>query len=86
MSGEPESLFIYGDSSASARSIREWIYDGPLDTIQFTKKPIILEGLPSLENGGITFETFEVRIGNLISDVNGNLVQLSEGVNFLGVF
>ena len=42
--------------------------------------------LPSLENWGITFEPFEVRIGNLISDVNGNLVQLSEGVNFLGDF
>ena len=83
MGSEPETLFIFGDDSETARSIREGIYDGPIDTIQFTREPVILEELPSLENGGIVFEPFEVRKGNLITNVDGNPVQLSEGVIYL---
>lgn len=83
LGGEPQSLFIYADVSKTAQIVREAIYDGPIDTKQFQPSAVILESIPTLENGGITIEPIRVKPGNLVVDVSGNLSPLQEGTIFM---
>jgi peptide/nickel transport system substrate-binding protein len=59
VSQEPESLFIYhpdvlyGEGSPAAHAVLEAIYDGPIDLLDYAAEPVILETLPTLENGGV---------------------------------
>ena len=80
---EPSSLFIYGDSSQSARSIREAIYDGPIDINNYEAVPVILDGLPTVENGGVRFDPITVNPGEQLVDSNGTPVNLVEGITYL---
>ena len=80
---EPASLFLYADGSAAARAIRQAIYDGPLDVINYELAPVILQETPTLANGGVVFEAVSVQPGNLVVDAQGNLVKLAEGVAIL---
>jgi peptide/nickel transport system substrate-binding protein len=79
---EPATLFPYGTSSATARSIQQALYDGPLDQVAFDLKPVILEQIPSLENGGAFLEPVQVSLGDVIIDNDGNLVNLGAGVSY----
>ncbi len=82
MGQEPASLFLYADQSASARSIRQAIYDGPFDWDDFAPRAVILEESPGLANGGLRLEAVDVPVGQPVVDVNGKVVQLAEGVNY----
>ena len=53
---EPSSLFLYGDTSAAARSVREAIYDGPFDVRDFASQPVILESMPKTADGDVSWE------------------------------
>lgn len=77
---EPESLYLYGPASNTATLIREVVYDGPIDTNSYDVQPVILEELPTLDNGGATLETVFVREGDYAVDVDGNVVRLRPGV------
>jgi len=79
-SQEPASLFLYGDTTSAARSILQAIYDGPIDLYNFQPQAVILEGIPSLENGGVTLQVVDVAPGVLIVDAEGQWVSLNEGV------
>lgn len=83
MAQEPDSLFLYGDSSAAARSIREAIYDGPLDQLHYGVQPVILERIPDLANGDAILEPVQVQAGAIIVDARGRLTNLADGVQFL---
>ncbi|MGB6421536.1 MAG: hypothetical protein WBF05_06835, partial [Anaerolineales bacterium] len=83
LGSEPQSLFLYGDSSTAARNVWEAIYDGPVDVSNFEKSGVILEGLPSGANGGVFFEPLQVQVGNLGVDAEGNMANLNEGVVYL---
>jgi peptide/nickel transport system substrate-binding protein len=76
---EPSSLFPYGSLSASARSILQAIYDGPIEYNGFTLAPVIVEQIPSLENGQAFFETLQVMPGDNLVDNNGEIGSLREG-------
>jgi peptide/nickel transport system substrate-binding protein len=80
---EPASLFPYGDSSLAARSVRQAIYDGPVDLVDYAMHPVILETAPNLANGDARLEPVEARPGDRIVDASGNLNTLREGVDFL---
>lgn len=82
MPTEPESLFLYGDASEAARGIREAIYDGPIDLRNFALSPVILDALPTLENGGAALQPVEVSPHDLIIDSQGTLTNLAEGVSY----
>jgi len=82
MGQEPSSLFLYADDSLAARTVRQAIYDGPYDIINYEMTPVILEQIPDLTNGGIRIEPTSIQNGNLIADVNKNLVVLEEGVTY----
>lgn len=83
LGSEPQSLFLYGDSSAAARNVWEAIYDGPVDVSNFEKSAVILEQLPSSANGGVFFEPLQVQAGNLIVDADDKMTDLNEGVIYL---
>ncbi|MCZ7552412.1 MAG: peptide ABC transporter substrate-binding protein [Anaerolineales bacterium] len=80
---EPASLFLYGDSSQSARAVRQAIYDGPVDILGYEPAPVILEDLPTLAGGGVRFEPVTVQPGAELIDSRGQQVSLAEGVSFL---
>jgi peptide/nickel transport system substrate-binding protein len=80
---EPESLFVYGDASTSARAVRQAIYDGPYDIVNYAIQPVILQKVPSLADGDARLEPVEVKPGDTLVDSGGNLNLLSEGVIYL---
>ncbi len=76
--GEPESLYLYGSSHA-ARNVLEAIYDGPIDHRSFDFQPVILEKLPTLEEGDAYFQTVTVQAGDRVVDITGEVVTLEQG-------
>ena len=79
---EPSSLFLYGDTTSAAQSVRQAIYDGPFDVYNYETTPVILEKLPSLADGDAFLQPVEVSPGTLIVDNAGNWVALAEGVSY----
>ncbi|MDT8306205.1 MAG: ABC transporter substrate-binding protein [Anaerolineae bacterium] len=77
---EPASLYLYGPASSAASLIREVVFDGPIDTRGYDVQPVILEELPTLENGGARLETVFVHEGEYVLDVEGNVVRLRSGI------
>ena len=80
MRQEPTSLYLYGPNSRAAQMVREVIYDGPVDTRGFEVQPVILEEIPSLDNGGARLERVPVQQGDWVVDVEGNVVRLRQGI------
>ena len=79
---EPSSLYLFGDGSQSARAIRQAIYDGPFDSQGYLPQAVILESVPSLDNGGATLQPVTVVAGALIVDAGGQVRSLGAGVRF----
>jgi peptide/nickel transport system substrate-binding protein len=82
LGAEPASLFIYGNQSTSARIIRQAIYDGPVDQVNFQITSPILVEIPSQENKLVSISEIEVFPGDQIVDVYGNLTILASGVEY----
>jgi peptide/nickel transport system substrate-binding protein len=77
---EPQSLFLYAPSTRAMWSVLEAVYDGPIDTRGFEMSPVILEDLPTLENGGVTLLPTPVTAGDVVANTEGDLVALQQGV------
>lgn len=82
MGQEPASLFLYADQSAAARAIREAIYDGPFDWVNFTFTPVILQTAPNSADGSLALTPVTVQSGEPLVDVTGKVVKLGEGVSY----
>jgi peptide/nickel transport system substrate-binding protein len=82
MGQEPSSLFLYGDASAAGSGIRQAIYDGPFDTTNGEVVPVILQQIPSLDNGDAELRPVQVQQGTIIMDAFGEWVSLQEGVRY----
>lgn len=80
---EPQSLYINSGTSTAMWSVLESIYDGPIDTVGYENQPVLLEALPSQENGGEKLETVTVQRGQSVQDANGNQVFLDTGTQVL---
>lgn len=80
---EPNTLFVYGGPSRAAHNVLEAIYDGPVDSRTYQFQPVILDRLPSLDNGDVTLRTVSVTEGDTVADVNGQVVDLAPGVTLL---
>ncbi len=80
---EPASLFIYSSSSRSTWSVLEAIYDGPIDIRNFTPQPVILEKLPSLEDGDAAYTPVDVKFGDPVMSADGVVQPLVAGVRVL---
>ncbi|MCW5875990.1 MAG: hypothetical protein KIS85_03820 [Anaerolineales bacterium] len=77
---EPASLYLYADNSQAARSIRQAIYDGPFDSRGHQPQAVILQSVPSLENGGAVLHTVAVSPGSLVVDAGGQVAPLQPGL------
>ncbi|NMC47184.1 MAG: hypothetical protein GYA52_10200 [Chloroflexi bacterium] len=80
VANEPESLFIYGEQSKIAALIFEAIYDGPFDKVAYQAVPVIVEKLPSLNDGSASYQPVGVNGGERVVDAKGNTVNLANGV------
>lgn len=80
MAEEPKSLFYYADQTSDATFIYEAIYDGPYDMNAYLPKPVILKGIPNMDDGSATYQPVGINAGDTVVDVNGNIVPLVQGV------
>lgn len=76
---EPNTLYPYGNPNSAARSVLSAIYDGPMDVVEYAYEPIILEKIPSLEEGDAQVSPVSVSAGAEVVDTTGNVVLLSTG-------
>lgn len=79
LGAEPDSLYLYGDDSHAAQVARTAIYDGPIDTVGYTYRPVIFDKLPSLADGDAAITAVSVETGAQIVDANGDVVKLATG-------
>lgn len=79
MGAEPETLYIYGNSMLAQSNILNAIYDGPIDTNGFAYQPVIVEKLPSLEDGDATLQPVAIEENDLIVNDAGEVVMLKIG-------
>ncbi len=79
---EPRSLFLYGDQSTSARIVRQAIFDGPVDQVNFEQIPVLLQEIPSQKNELVKIIPVEVSPGERMVDARGNSTFLASGVEF----
>jgi len=77
---EPASLYPVDNPSLAARSVLAAVYDGPIDTNSYGYQPVILEQLPSIENGGALLFSKSAYIGDEVVDASGTPVTLAVGV------
>jgi peptide/nickel transport system substrate-binding protein len=80
---EPNSLYPFGTLNMAARSVLGAIYDGPIDTFTNGYQAVILEKIPSIENGDAQLAAVTVKRGDSIVDASGNLSVLDVGVTVL---
>ncbi len=79
--GEPVSLYLYGDDTRARAGILQALNDGPIDTIGYVDQPVSLEALPSVEAGTAGVLEVDVFPGqNLVDAATGAVVPLGEGV------
>ncbi|OGN75743.1 MAG: hypothetical protein A2X25_02970 [Chloroflexi bacterium GWB2_49_20] len=76
---EPASLYPYGTLNASARSVLAAIYDGPIDSNSYGYQAVILQKLPSLEDGDALLETVTVKAGDEVVAADDLPVTLAAG-------
>src|SRR5687767_8697660 len=76
---EPNTLYPYGNLNAAARSVLSAIYDGPMDVVEYGYEPIILEKIPTLEDGDAQIGPISVTAGTEVVDTAGNVVLLNTG-------
>lgn len=79
LGAEPENLYPVNNTSAAARSVLSALYDGPIDTSNYGYQAVILEQIPSLENGDAQLFETSVYVGDEIVDADGTPVTLTVG-------
>jgi len=81
---EPTSLYLYGENSSGRAGISEALFDGPIDSVNYAYQPVILERLPSLENGDAALNEITVNPGDKVVDAaTGAITPLAEGVQLI---
>ncbi|MHB8807059.1 MAG: ABC transporter substrate-binding protein, partial [Anaerolineaceae bacterium] len=80
---EPASLYLYKASTQVEWDILQAIYDGPFDRVDGETIPVILQSLPSLQNGGVETDQVTINPGDMILDASGSPTPLVSGVNYL---
>ncbi len=61
---QPSSLYLYAPAETESDAVLQAIYDGPLDVRGYRHRAVILDHLPSLENGEARFEVVTLREGD----------------------
>ena len=77
---EPNTLYPYGNPNSAARSVLAALYDGPVDVFLDGYQPVILQTIPTIENGDAQINPVSVKRGDLVVDIDDNVVLLDAGV------
>jgi len=80
---EPSTLYLYAGASTAMWSVLESVYDGPVDNVNYTPQPVILQGLPNSADGTARLEAVDVQAGQDVVDADGNLATLEPGLKVL---
>ncbi|MEZ4516709.1 MAG: hypothetical protein R3C44_07675 [Chloroflexota bacterium] len=80
MAAEPESLYLYGDHSATAVAVRHALYESPYTELDFVYQPLALTELPTLENGGAVLENVTVDDGDMVMSADRQVATLGPGI------
>lgn len=80
LGGEPNTLYPYGNPNSPARSVMSALFDGPMDIVEYTYEPVILEKIPRIDDGDAQVAPVTVSAGDLVVASNGDLVTLDTGV------
>lgn len=79
--GEPDTLYLYGGSRLSAaHHVMAALYDGPIDVVNYTYRPVILEKIPSLANGEARLRSVRVDENDTVVNTANEVVTLTRGV------
>jgi peptide/nickel transport system substrate-binding protein len=70
---EPSTLFSYGEASFEKNAVLDTILDGPVDYRSYEHIPVILEELPTIENGGAIIQEVTVYMNGKYVDDNDNV-------------
>ena len=76
---EPNTLYINDNPNPAALSVLEAIYDGPLDSRDYSYQPVILQKIPFLGDGDVIIEALPVVEGDWVIDSTGNKIELIQG-------
>lgn len=77
---EPSSLYFNGTSMTAAWHVFSAVYDGPIDNRTYAYQPIILEKLPSVDDGDAVLQVVTVQEGDMVVEADGNVVELTAGM------
>jgi peptide/nickel transport system substrate-binding protein len=77
MGQEPDNLYPPAGDMLASSHIREAVYDGPYDTRTYAYQPVILEKMPSLQDGDAIIQVVTVQEGDMVVDAGGNVVELA---------
>lgn len=80
---EPNTLYPLARLNAAARSVLSALYDSPAERLNYTYTPIILQKIPSLQDGDAKIEKTTPRRGTEIVDAEGQVRPLAPGVRYL---
>ncbi|MBN2387907.1 MAG: hypothetical protein JXB85_12890 [Anaerolineales bacterium] len=80
LGAEPTDLFLYSEPTYEKLAILAAIYDGPIDRINYTYQPVILEKIPSLADGDALIQPVTVEEGELVIDTGGQMAPLLPGL------
>lgn len=77
---EPQSLYPFTSQSRAARTILQFLNDGPFDQTMAGEQAVLFSELPTLENGGIKVQPVDVSSGFAVQTVTGEAAILKQGV------
>lgn len=83
ISGEPTSLYVYGDDSLAATAVRHALYENLYTTLGYDYQPQALLKLPSLHDGDAVIQTVNVAEGDLIVNAAGKVTPLLPGAQIV---
>jgi peptide/nickel transport system substrate-binding protein len=82
MGEEPQSLFLYGEIDLASRTVLEAVYDGPIDSLNYSYSPVILEQVPTLKNSGAVLGQVTVNKGDKIINDQGAIANLVPNIKY----
>jgi peptide/nickel transport system substrate-binding protein len=80
LADEPQSLYLYARPEAGRAHLLAALYDGPIDHVNDEYQPVLLEKLPSVNDGDAVVRDVTLNAGDTAVDDIGRVVTLTEGV------
>jgi ABC-type transport system substrate-binding protein len=77
---EPASLFTLVENAFVANIAYQLLRPAQYTSLNYDFQAVLVKQLPTIENGGTAINEVEVKQGDKIVDVNGDVVQLKSGV------